>query len=638
MAVEDPKKFQSDEEEVAHLDERTVSRAFAWSGLAFVIIVGAVIAGILFAKRNKPKQEAKLTRLTAPAAAQSKVAEVPVVTFTDVTADAGIKFVHNNGAYGEKLLPETMGSGVAFLDFDNDGDADLLFINSADWPWRKVGRGVLTAPGDASSTARRAEDNAPYPTMALYRNDVRGKFADVTAGSGLDVSFYGTGVAVGDFDNDGNTDVFITGVGKQRLFRNLGGGKFQDVTDAMGMKAEPGAWSTAACFFDYDNDGKLDLFVGHYVKWSREIDAEVGYKIDGKTRAYGQPMNFQGTFPRLFHNDGAKFTDVSAQAGVQVKAAALGAPSAKTLGVVPTDLDGDGFMDLVVANDTTPNFVFHNQKNGTFKECGATCGVAFDSYGNTRGAMGIDAAHFRNDASLGIAIGNFANEMTALYVSQPGGMFFTDEAIPEGIGPASRLLLKFGVFFFDYDLDGRLDVLSANGHLDEEIVKLQKSQSYRQPAQLFWNTGAKSGATFVAVDEQHAGKDLFKPLVGRASAFADIDGDGDLDVVLTQAGGAPLLLRNDQQLKHHWLRVKLIGTRSNHSAIGAKVVAKVGGQTLIREVNSARSYLSASELPITFGLGTATKVDSLEITWPSGRKQTLTAEKIDALLTIEEPR
>jgi hypothetical protein len=621
MAVEDPKKFQ-DEEEIAHLDERTVNRAFVWSGLAFVAIVGVAIAVILIAKRNKPKQESKVTQLTAPAAAQAKVVEIPVVKFTDVTAEAGIRFVHNNGAYGEKLLPETMGSGVAFFDFDNDGRADLLFVNSTDWPWDK-------------SAATKTKT-----TMALYRRDANtAGFVDVTVGSGLDVSFYGTGVAVGDFDNDGNTDVFITGVGDQRLFRNLGGGKFQDVTEAVGVKAGPGAWSTAACFFDYDNDGKLDLFVGNYVKWSRGIDAEVGYKIDGKTRAYGQPMNFEGSFPRLYHNEGnGKFADVSASAGVQVKNSATGVPSAKTLGVVPIDLDGDGFLDLVVANDTTPNFVFHNQKNGTFTECGATCGVAFDSYGHARGAMGIDAAHYRNDASLGITIGNFANEMTALYVAEAGKMFFTDEAIPEGIGPASRLLLKFGVFFFDYDLDGRLDVLSANGHLDEEIVKLQKSQSYRQPAQLFWNTGAKSGATFAAIDSQHAGADLFKAIVGRGSAYADIDGDGDLDVILTQAGAAPLLLRNDQQLKHHWLRVKLIGTKSNRSAIGAKLVAKVGGQTLLREVNPARSYLSASELPVTFGLGTATKVDSLEITWPSGQKQTLTPDRVDVTLHVEEPR
>jgi enediyne biosynthesis protein E4 len=613
-----PRQQEPETEEVAHLDDRVVGRAFKLSAIAFVLVVAAVAGGVIYAKRTKPKAAPKVTQLSAPVAAPAKATEIPTVKFTDVTAEVGIRFVHNNGAAGEKLLPETMGGGVAFFDFDNDGAQDLLFVNSAYWPW------------DTAAAQK------PKTTMVLYRNNGRGKFTDATAGSGLDVSFYGMGVATGDFDNDGNTDVFITGVGDQRLFRNLGNGKFQDVTEAAGVKAASGEWSTAACFFDYDNDGKLDLFVGNYVRWSREIDAEVGYKIDGKTRAYGQPMNFQGTFPRLFHNDGGKFTDVSGPAGVQVKAAALGVPAAKTLGVVPADLDSDGFMDLVVANDTTPNMIFHNQKNGTFLECGANCGVAFDSYGNTRGAMGIDAGFFRNDAALGITIGNFANEMTALYVSQSDKMLFTDEAIPEGIGPASRLLLKFGIFFFDYDLDGRLDVLSANGHLDEEIAKLQKSQSYRQPAQLFWNTGAKSGATFVPVGEQHAGKHLFKPLVGRSSAFADIDNDGDLDVVITQAGGAPLLLRNDQQLGHNWLRVKLVGSKSNRSALGAKLLAKVGDQLITRHVHTARSYLAASELPVTFGLGKATKVDSLEITWPSGAKQTVTPEAVNTVLTLQE--
>jgi hypothetical protein len=617
MNSEKPKPEQ--EEELAHLDDRVVSKAFAWSALAFVIIAGAVIGGIIYAKRQKPKAAPQLTPLSAPTAATAQKIEVPTVKFTDITASAGISFNHYNAASAEKLLPETMGAGVAFFDFDNDGDQDLLFINGKPWPWQRV--------------------DAPPSPLTLYANDGNAKFTDVTRGSGLDATVYGMGAAVGDFDNDGLTDVFVTCVGANHLFKNLGGGKFSDVTAAASVAGDATQWSTAACFFDYDNDGKLDLFVGNYVKWSREIDAEVGYKIDGKTRAYGQPMNFEGSFPRLYHNeDNGKFADVSAAAGVQVKSAALGVPAAKTLGVVPADLDNDGFMDLVVANDTTPNFVFHNQKNGTFKEIGGTCGVAFDSYGNARGAMGIDAAHYRNDAALGITIGNFANEMTALYVSQPGKMFFTDEAIPEGIGPASRLLLKFGVFFFDYDLDGRLDVLSANGHLDEEIVKLQKSQSYRQPAQLFWNTGAKNGASFASVDTSHAGADLFKPLVGRGSAFADIDGDGDLDVVLTQAGGAPLLLRNDQQLSHHWLRVKLVGTKSNRSAIGAKLRLKVGEQTIVREVNPARSYLSASELPVTFGLGSATKVDLLQITWPSGKAQGFVPAALDTTFTIEEPR
>ena len=620
----DPNKFQP-EEEIAHLDERVVGKAFRWSAVALVVLAAAVTGGILYAKRTKPKAAPQITQITAPTAAVTKAAEIPKMKFTDITAAAGITFTHFNGASPEKLLPETMGAGVAFFDFDNDGDQDLLFINGTPWPWARIA-GAL-------------------PTLKLYANDGRGKFSDVTAGSGLDVSVMGMGVAVGDFDNDGQTDVFVTCVGENHLFKNLGGGKFSDVTASAGVAGDVKQWSTAACFLDYDNDGKLDLFVGNYVQWSREIDAQVGYKIDGKTRAYGQPMNFEGTFPRLYHNEGGgKFTDVSAASGVQIKNAALGLPSAKTLGVVPVDLDQDGFMDLVVANDTTPNFVLHNQKNGTFKDLGASSGIAFDAYGNARGAMGIDAAHYRNDDALGICIANFANEMTALCVSQPGGLHYNDEAIPEGVGPASRLLLKFGIFFFDYDLDGRLDLLSVNGHLDEEIAKLQKSQSYRQPAQLFWNTGAKSGATFAAVDAAHAGGDLFKPLVGRASAFADIDGDGDLDVVFTQAGGAPLLLRNDLAGKDagaprpHWLRVKLIGSKSNRSAIGAKLVVKAGGQTFARDVNPTRGYLAQSESVVTFGLGKSTKVDALEITWPSGQKQTVVPEKVDALLTIEEPR
>jgi len=293
------------------------------------------------------------------------------------------------------------------------------------------------------------------------------------------------------------------------------------------------------------------------------------------------------------------------------------------------DIDRDGWMDLIVANDTVPNLVFLNQHNGTFKEIGAPSGVAFDSYGNTRGAMGIDAACYRNDGKLGIGIGNFANEMTALYVQQNSPTNFSDEAITEGVGPASRLLLKFGLFFFDYDLDGRLDLLTANGHLEEEIAKIQKSQTYRQPAQLFWNAGDKSGGCFVAVSPEKAGSALFKPIVGRGSAFADIDGDGDLDVVLTQTGGPPLLLRNDQGLKHHWLRFKLVGAKSNRSAIGAWIKVRVGGQTLARQVMPTRGYLSQSELPVTIGLGNATQPDEVEIKWPSGTIQKVADFKVD---------
>jgi hypothetical protein len=349
-------------------------------------------------------------------------------------------------------------------------------------------------------------------------------------------------------------------------------------------------------------------------------------------------MNFEGAFASFFRNDGqGKFTDVSKDAGVEVRNPATGVPVAKTLGVAPIDLDDDGWIDLVVANDTVQNFVFHNQKNGTFKEIGALSGIAFDSYGNTRGAMGIDAARYREGKTAGIAIGNFANEMTALYVAQNhASLIFTDEAISEGVGPASRLPLKFGIFFFDYDLDGRLDLLSVNGHLEEEITKVQQSQRYAQPAQLFWNNGAPDGPGFTLVPEERCGRDLVKPIVGRGSAYGDLDDDGDLDSVFTQTAGPPLVLRNDQSLNRRWLRLKLVGKKSNRDAIGAWVRVKVGDQLLARQVMPTRSYLSQSELPVTIGLGASDKFDNIEITWPGGQVQNVAQAPLNSLTVVEQ--
>jgi hypothetical protein len=556
--------------------------------------------------------------LLTTAGAHAAADEIPTAKFTDITKEAGITFVHNNGAYGEKLLPETMSGGVAFLDYDNDGHQDLLFINSTYWPGH--------IPEGKSQT-----------TMALYHNDGHGHFTDVTKDSGLDVSFYGTGVAVGDYDNDGLPDVFITAVGGNRLFHNDGNGKFHEVTQEAGLGDSTKDWSMGAAFIDYDNDGKLDLFVCNYVQWSPEIDWAKSYDLPNIGRAYGPPRNFAGTFPCLFHNDGhGHFTDVSAKAGIQVKDPATGLPMAKSLAVAPVDVDNDGWIDLVVANDTVPNFLFHNQHDGTFKEIGARSGVAYDAYGLVRGAMGIDSARFRNDDTLGIAIGNYANEMNALYVAQRDSLLFADEATSAGVGPASQKLLKFGLFFFDYDLDGRLDVLTANGHLEPEINRVQSNQQYRQPAQLFWNSGGSKGASFTPVPAEKCGNDLLKPIVGRGAAFADIDGDGDLDVVLTQIGGPPLLLRNDQNLHHHWIRLKLVGTKSNRDAIGAWIKVRVGGHTLSRQVMPTRSYLSQSELPVTIGLGEATKLDSVEILWPGGSTQKVSPPALDRLTIITE--
>lgn len=545
----------------------------------------------------------------------------PTVRFTDVTAESGVDFRHFNGAQGAKLLPETMGGGVGLFDFDGDGDADLLLMNGRSW-----------------------DGSGPATTAGLYRNDtVPGgpiRFVDVTAGSGLDVVMHGMGMAFGDYDGDGRVDVYVTAVGVNRLFRNLGGGKFGDVTEALGVGGEEGEWSTAAAWFDMDRDGDLDLFVGNYVKWSEALDRQVNpARADGE-RVQGQPWNFQGSFPRLYRNDsdasGVRFVEVGEGSGLRVRNPATGLPLAKTLAVAPIDLNDDGWMDLVVANDTVQNQVFTNRHDGTFAEVGVASGVAFDAYGQPRGAMGMDAARFRDDDALGIAIGNFANEMNALYVTQPmrDTLMFADEAIPSGMGPASRPLLKFGLFFFDYDLDGRLDVLTANGHIEEDIGRYQPHLSYRQPAQLFWNAG--SGPSFVAIDEGLAGPDLFQPLAGRGSAHADLDGDGDLDVVIAQVNGPPVILRNDQGLGHHWLRLRLVGRGRNTGAIGAWVRARVGGRLISRQVMPTRSYLSQSELTVTLGLGTASRLDGLQIRWPDGRDQVLAVPAVDREIEIRE--
>lgn len=591
---------------------------FKLMSLGLVLLVVTVAAGFLIWYANRKIDPTTVNPNIEPPKIRSAL-NTPTVGFTDITSKAGIGFIHVNGAFGKKLLPETMGSGVAFLDYDNDGHQDILLINSCYWPGYE----------DKTKTA---------PTQALYRNKGDGTFADVTAETGLNVTFYGMGVTAGDFDNDGWTDLFMSGVGGNHLFHNESDGKkgrrFVDVTPLAGVEG-PGKWPgrgdvlqhkspvffpSSATFVDYDGDGWLDLFVCQYLNWSPAEDFGLKFSLTGAERAYGRPSSFDGVQCFLYQNQrNGRFKDVSTEAGVHVSGIPLGGgivrPIGKSLGVIACDVDEDGWPDLIVANDTVRNFFFHNKGNNTFEEKGELAGVAY-AQGNARGAMGIDWGEYY-PGRFAVIIGNFSKEPnTFLCLVNPKELIFRDEATVQGLSGPSMPLLKFGAFFFDYDLDGRQDILTCNGHLEPDIKLVEAGQTYPQPAQLFWNTGKIPA--YEVVPEKQTGPDLFKPLVGRGSAFADIDGDGDLDVILTANGGSARLLRNDGGTGNHWVRIALQGDgkRSNRSAIGARVILEAGGVIQRQQVTAGRGYLSQSELPLTFGLGKATKIDKLTIYWP----------------------
>ena len=522
------------------------------------------------------------------------------VRFSDVTSAAGIRFRHNSGAFGKKYLPETMGSGAAFLDVDNDGWQDLLLVNSTHWPGRK---GAPSLP-------------------ALYRNNGNGNFKDITRQAGLAVEMYGLGVTAADYDNDGNIDIYVTALGPNRLFRNLGGGKFSDVTARAGV-GDPG-FSTSAAWFDYDVDGRLDLFVANYVEWT--IGTDLFCTLDGRNKSYCTPESYKGQSPTLYRNKGdGTFENVTRKAG-------LYDPTSKALGVALIDHNGDGRMDLFVANDTQPNRLYQNKGDGTFIDVGMTAGVAFNEAGVARAGMGVDAADYDGSGRQGLIIGNFSNEMMALYSNEGTGLFI-DDAPRSTVGKASLLTLTFACFFVDVDLDGLVDIFAANGHVADDIGTVQPKVTYAQRPHLFRNLGSKK---FEEISGQ-LGPAFAEAVVARGAAYADIDNDGDLDLVITTNNGPARLLRNDGGNENRLLRVITIGSASNRNGIGAKVRLTLdNGKTQWSMVKTGSSYLSQSELPLTFGLGESTTIKSVEVTWPNGRLEKLPGGAANRAITVHE--
>ena len=596
-------------------------RVAIWLSVGLVLIGGLIALGLRWLRTAPPEALTNIPMQTSVAKMRKALKEKvspPIAAFMEVAEESGISWTQVNGANGNMYFPESMGTGVAWVDWDNDLDPDLLFVNATHWP----------------------EDKGKMPSgfLAAYENDGSGNFIDATEKLGLNISVYGSGVATGDYDGDGFTDIYITALGKNLLLRNVGGQRFEDVTVEVGVGGAAGDYSTCAAFLDIDEDGDLDLIVGGYAVWNKAVHAGISQVIPGIGRVYSDPDELEGDFGRVFRNEGANgFVEVTEEWGFKIVDPNTQNPIGKNLGFGFGYFNDDRILDVVVANDQVRN-LFLVSEQGAYVERALELGFAYDRRGEASAAMGIDVDRDLNTNEFRVVVGNFYEEMTSLYVNAKGASSFVDESVAEGIGPRTNARTTFGALFVDYDNDGYRDIFEVNGAIQEITPKLFKGEvgvPYRQPGDIFWHCAGRCQTTYIYLGKLSG--DFAEPIVGRGLAAADMDGDGDLDLVATGVKGPAYLYRNDTETSHHWLRVKLKGNAPNTDAIGAELILTAGEHQQYRLVQPSRSYLSANELVQTFGLGQWDNAVTLKVVWPNGQSQTHTVDDVDQLVVFEEP-
>ena len=575
----------------------------AGSAAITFLLLGRCSGGV----QPPPNQGPKEGAATAPGTG----AAAPQVQFVNVAREAGLLLQNVNGEVSKDTINETVGNGVCLEDVDGDGLLDVFIPNG--WRTRPFPKGQ-------------------EPRSALYRNRGDGTFEDITLAAGVaSEGYWAQGCVFGDYDDDGRVDLFVTGFGRYILYRNLGGGRFQDVTDAAGLSGGRG-WSTGAAFGDYDGDGRIDLYVSHYVDWDlsspplpRHGDKNMSCSFRGFPVLCG-PRGLKASHGRLFHNEGGRFREVTGAAGLRTGAAGFG------LGAIWSDLDLDGDLDLYVANDSTPHFLYRNDGGGRFTEIGTTAGVAYNEEGRSQAGMGVDSGDYDGDGRPDLVVTNFSHDYSTLYHNE-GGLSFLDVSLTSGFGPPTMPTLGWGVGFFDYDNDGRNDIFVANGHIYPGIDKFNLGTTFLEHNQLFHNEGngrfrETTGEAGPAFAELHS---------ARGCAFGDLDNDGDIDIVVNNMDATPSLLRNDGGNRGHWIGFRLLGARRNRGAIGARVTVTGGGLRQTEEIHAGSSHNSSNDPRLHFGLGAATVVDRVEIRWPLGRVQALTSLAVDRYHTIREP-